>query len=75
MTASDAGEAPRVKPGAGVAVPLNEIFCVAEEPLSALSVRTREPLSAPAVCGVKLIVRVQLAFTGSVAVAEQSVVA
>jgi hypothetical protein len=74
MTVSDAGEAPRVKPGAGVAVPLNEMFCVARALLRALSIRTREPLSAPAVRGEKSIVRVQLAFAGSAVSAAQSVV-
>ena len=74
MTVSEAGEAPNVKLGAGVPVPLNEMLCVAGFSLSALSVSTSEPLRAPSAKGEKSIVRVQLPFAGNEVVAVQSVV-
>ena len=68
---SKAGAAPRVKLGAANAVPLNAILCEAAAALRSLSVRTSVPLIEPAATGVKLILRLQLPFTGRELFASQ----
>jgi hypothetical protein len=59
ITIRDAGEALRVKLETEVAVPLNEMLCLAGEPFSALSVSSSKFFRDPTASGEKSMVKVQ----------------